>query len=83
MTLTTVDGSTAISESRKVRIASRDGAVCILYGMDPIDVAHIVARKSGNQARVVSDSRKWLNLMHKLVGWLDSHGAFVVQFQGR
>ncbi|KAM6503830.1 hypothetical protein JOM56_000773 [Amanita muscaria] len=52
MPLTTVDGSSAVSESQKVSITSRDGGVCILCGMDPIDVAHIVARKSGDQGRV-------------------------------
>lgn len=52
MPLTTVDGSSVVSESRKVSITSRDGGVCILCGMDPVDVAHIVARKSGDQGRV-------------------------------
>ena len=52
MLLATVDGSSAISESRRASVSSRDGGLCVLCGMDPVDVAHIVARKSGDHRRV-------------------------------
>jgi hypothetical protein len=52
MSPATVDGSSAISESRKLSIISRDGGLCVLCGMDPVGVAHIVARNSGDHGRV-------------------------------
>jgi hypothetical protein len=52
MPAVSVDGSSAISESRKASVTSRDGGLCVLCGMDPVDVAHIVARKSGDHHRV-------------------------------
>jgi hypothetical protein len=39
------DGSSAISETRKSNIQIRDSGVCVFCGDDPVDVAHIVARK--------------------------------------
>ena len=48
------DGSSVISESRRASIKSRDGGLCVLCGMDPVEVAHIVARKSADHRRVVS-----------------------------
>ena len=35
-------GSSAVYESWKDNVISRDGGLCILCGMDPVDVAHIV-----------------------------------------
>ena len=52
MPLATVDGSSAISESRRISVNSRDGGLCVLCGMDPVDVGHVVARKSGDQGQV-------------------------------
>ena len=40
------DGSSAISETRRSNITLRDGGLCVLCGEDPVDVAHIVARKA-------------------------------------
>jgi hypothetical protein len=50
---TTADGSSAISESRRISVLnSRDGGLCVLCGTDPVDVGHVVARKFGDQGRV-------------------------------
>jgi hypothetical protein len=71
MPLATVDGSSAMSESRKVSVNSRDGGLCVLCGMDPVDIAHIVAGKSGDHRQVrLVDSCKWLNFkfIHELIG---------------
>jgi len=54
--LSPTDGSSVISEIRKSSVVSRDGGLCVLCGMDPIDVAHIVARKSGDPGRVSGNS---------------------------
>ena len=49
----TGDGSSTISESRRISVLnSRDGGLCVLCGMDPVDVGHDVTRKSGDQGRV-------------------------------
>jgi hypothetical protein len=34
----------------------RDGGLCVLCGDDPIDVAHIVARKAGDIGQVIGTS---------------------------
>ena len=46
------DGSSVISESKRANVSVRDGGLCVLCGDDPIDVAHIVARKSGDIGQV-------------------------------
>ena len=33
-------------------MTSRDGGLCVLCGVGPVDIAHIVARKSGDPAHV-------------------------------
>lgn len=55
-----IDGSSLVSESRKASVFSRDGGLCVLCGMDPTDVAHIVARKAGDQNRVSEDTHLFL-----------------------
>jgi hypothetical protein len=55
MSSATTDDSSIISESRRDSVISRDGGLCVLCGMDPVDVAHVVARESGNQ-RLVSET---------------------------
>ncbi len=50
-----VEESSAVSESQRAIITSRDGGLCILCGMDPVNVAHIVAPRSGDQSRVSKD----------------------------
>lgn len=50
------DGSSAISETRRSNISIRDGGVCVLCGEDPVDVAHIVARKAGDTGQVAGTS---------------------------
>jgi hypothetical protein len=72
-----LDGSSAVSESRKASVTSRDGGLCVLRGMDPVDVAHIVARKSGEHSEVSETG--WLIFIHELVGWLDSPSGAIVQ----
>jgi len=52
MPLVSEGRSSAISESQKVCIISRDGGLCVLCGMDPVDVAHIVARNSAAHRQV-------------------------------
>lgn len=47
-TSVSLGGSSVVSEW----ITSRDGGVSVLCGMDPVDVAHIVTRKTGDQGRV-------------------------------
>jgi hypothetical protein len=54
MSLTT-DGSTVLSESRKDIVTSRDGGLCVLCGMDPTNVAHIISQKSGGDGQVSID----------------------------
>ena len=48
------DGSNVLSEAKKAIVISRDHGLCILCGMDPTQVAHIIPRKSGDHQR---DSR--------------------------
>jgi hypothetical protein len=55
MSLVSEGRSSAISESQKVCITSRDGGLCVLCGMDPVDVAHIVARDSAAHRQVKWD----------------------------
>ena len=54
MSLTT-DESTVLSESRKDIVTSRDGGLCVLCGMDPTNVAHIISQKSGGDGQVSID----------------------------
>ena len=53
----TADGSSTISESWRINVTSCDGGLCVLCGMDPIDVSHIIAQKSGNQGQVSETGR--------------------------
>jgi hypothetical protein len=48
--MTISEGSSAISDTRKDIVLSRDGGLCVLCGMSPIDIAHIIARKSWDPA---------------------------------
>ena len=52
MPLVSEDRSSVISEPQKVCIISRDGGMCVLCGMDPVDVVHIVARNSAAHRQV-------------------------------
>jgi hypothetical protein len=61
MPLPTVDDSSAVSESQEAIVTYCDGGLCILCGMDPVDVVHIVSRKSGDHRRV----SEWLILSGK------------------
>jgi len=54
--MATTDGSSVISEERRSNIAIRDGGLCVLCGEDPVDVAHIVARKAGDTGQVAGTS---------------------------
>ncbi len=71
MPQTTSDGSSTISESLRFSINSRDGDLCVLCGMDPVDVGHIIARKSGDQ-RLVSEISRLVQTVeiHEQIGRL-------------
>ena len=53
----TADDSSAISESRRINVTSHDGGLCVLCGMDPVDVGHFIAGKSGDQGQVSETGR--------------------------
>ena len=50
------DGSSVLSETKRSNVSLRDGGLCVLCGDDPVDVAHIVARKSGDVSQVSGTS---------------------------
>jgi hypothetical protein len=56
MSPTSPTGSSILSETRKTSVTSRDGGLCILCGIDLVDVAHIVARKAGDSGQVSETS---------------------------
>lgn len=62
------DGSSVISESRRAGVNSRDGGLCVLCGMDPVDVAHIIARKAGDQGQVSGLVQMVESHINKLAG---------------
>lgn len=66
----TVDNSSSsvVSEPRKIEIISRDGDLCVLCGVDPVEVAQIIGTKSGYGKVRLVDSFKWLNFTQKLLG---------------
>ena len=53
-------------------IHSRDGGLCVLCGMDPVDVGHIIARNSGDQDKVSETSRliQMVEFHKQKVNWI-------------
>lgn len=57
----TTDGSSTISESQTISVITRDGGLCVLCGMDLVDVGQIIAGESGDQGQVSETGRLCTN----------------------
>ena len=75
------DGSSAISDFRKEIVISRDGGLCVLCGMYPVDVAHIIARRESDHLDQVSEPGRTTSgriSLKKLAGQLDSQRGTII-----